>query len=280
MYSQYMHRRTYRGSVKALVLDWSGTLADAYVIAPTVVFVEVFAKHGVEISMAEARAPMGLRKDLHIEALANDPQIRDRWKKAKGAYPSKQDIDAMYGDFVPMQLECLGRYATLLPGVVETARQIRADGIKIGATTGFVRAMIDILLDEAKKQGFSPDATVGGDEVVHGVRPRPFMLYRNLDLMDIHPIESVIKVDDTQSGIGEGQAAGCWTVGIARYSNYMNINSLDEAESLSPDEFKRRLANSRELLATAGAHYVINEFSELLEVIEDVNARLVRGEKP
>ena len=27
--------------VKALVLDWSGTVADAYVIAPAVVFVEV-----------------------------------------------------------------------------------------------------------------------------------------------------------------------------------------------------------------------------------------------
>ena len=31
-----------------MILDWSGTTADAYVIAPTVVFVEVFKKQGVE----------------------------------------------------------------------------------------------------------------------------------------------------------------------------------------------------------------------------------------
>ena len=63
----YVYNRTYRGKVQALILDWSGTTADAYVLAPAVVFVEVFKKHGVEISMTEARGPMGLRKDLHIK---------------------------------------------------------------------------------------------------------------------------------------------------------------------------------------------------------------------
>ncbi|MDP6468656.1 MAG: hypothetical protein QF918_12990, partial [Pirellulaceae bacterium] len=64
--TEYVFSRTYRGKVKGLVLDWSGTTADAYVIAPAVVFVEVFKNKGVEISMTEARGPMGLRKDLHI----------------------------------------------------------------------------------------------------------------------------------------------------------------------------------------------------------------------
>ena len=45
--ADYVYTRRYRGPVQALVLDWSGTTADAYVIAPAVVFVEVFQKHGV-----------------------------------------------------------------------------------------------------------------------------------------------------------------------------------------------------------------------------------------
>ncbi len=57
--SDYVYQRGYRGRVKGLVLDWSGTTADAYVLAPAVVFVEVFKKHGVEITMQEARGPMG-----------------------------------------------------------------------------------------------------------------------------------------------------------------------------------------------------------------------------
>mgnify|MGYP007133557401 FL=1 len=35
------------GGLKAAILDWSGTTADKYVIAPAVVFVEVFKKHKV-----------------------------------------------------------------------------------------------------------------------------------------------------------------------------------------------------------------------------------------
>ena len=73
--SDFNYSREYRGRVKAAVLDWSGTTADAYVIAPAVVFVEVFKNQGVEISMLEARGPMGLRKDLHIKALTEDPVL-------------------------------------------------------------------------------------------------------------------------------------------------------------------------------------------------------------
>ncbi len=276
----YVYSRAYRGKVQALILDWSGTTADAYVLAPAVVFVDVFKKHGVEISMTEARGPMGLRKDLHIKMLTEEPEIRDRWKGIHGKIPDQGDVDAMFEDFVPMQLDCLRQYTTLLPGVPEMTQAIQKQGIKIGSTTGFVRVMVDILEADAKTQGYVPDASVAGDEVVNGARPKPFMVYRNLDLLDVHPIQSVIKVDDTLSGIGEALEAGCLGVGIARYSNYMNINSLEEAETMDPGDFQLRLDKTRQILRSSGAHYIIDEPSELLDVVADVNARLARGERP
>lgn len=279
--STYVYNRSYRGQVKALVLDWSGTVADAYVLAPAVVFVEVFRRQGVEVSMTEARGPMGVKKDVHIRAMTEMPDIRERWKAAHGRYPDESDVQRMYDDFVPLQLDCLRQYGTLLPGVAETTQRLQRDhGIKIGSSTGFTRAMVDILLEEARKQGYAPDATVGGDEVEHGARPKPFMIYRNLDLLDVHPIQSVVKVDDTVSGIGEALEAGCWAVGIARYSNYMDIDSAEQAAGLSEAEIQRRLEKTREILRKDGAHYVIDEFSELPAVIDHINARLARGEKP
>lgn len=277
---EYVYTRGYRGRVKGLVLDWSGTTADAYVLAPAVVFVEVFSKQNVEISMTEARGPMGLRKDLHIKALTEVPEIKERWKGVHGKYPDQSDVDRMFEDFVPMQLDCLRKYTTLLPHVAEVTQKFQKEGIRIGSSTGFVRSMVDILEEDANKQGYTPDASVAGDEVVNGARPKPFMVYRNLDLMDVHPIQSVVKVDDTISGVGEALEAGCWGVGIARYSNYMDINSLEEAESIPEQEVQRRLANTREILQKAGAHYVIDTFDELPQVVEDVNQRLSRGERP
>ncbi len=278
--NDFVYSRGSRGKVKGIILDWSGTTADAYVLAPAVVFVEVFKKHGVEISMAEARGPMGLRKDLHIKELTEVPNIRARWKGVHGADPDQGSVDAMFADFVPMQLDCLREYTTLLPHVVEVIQQFQKDGIKIGSTTGFVRSMVDILEADAKEQGYVPDASVAGDEVAHGARPRPFMVYRNLDLLDISPIQSVVKVDDTVSGVGEALEAGCWGVGIARYSNYMDIDSMAHLESLSEAEIGRRLNATREILRKAGAHYVIDTFDQMPEVVADVNQRLARGERP
>ena len=276
----FVYNRNYTGQVKGLILDWSGTTADAYVLAPAVVFVQVFQKHGVEVAMSEARGPMGLRKDLHIKAMTEIPEIRERWHGIHGQYPTQQDVDRMFEDFVPMQLDCLRNYTTLLPLVAETTQSLQKQGIKIGSSTGFVRSMVDILEEDARKQGYTPDASVAGDEVINGARPKPFMVYRNLDIMDVHPIQSVIKVDDTVSGVGEALEAGCWGVGIARYSNYMDMDTLEEADSLPEDEIMRRLTHTRDLLQKAGAHYVIDTWEQMPDVIEDVNIRLGRGEKP
>ena len=47
MSQAFRFTRNYVGGLKAAILDWSGTTADKYVIAPAVVFVEVFKKHKV-----------------------------------------------------------------------------------------------------------------------------------------------------------------------------------------------------------------------------------------
>ncbi len=279
-FSEYKFTRTYQGKVKALVLDWSGTLADKYVIAPAVVFVEVFKSQGVEISMEEARGPMGLRKDIHIKKLTEDPVIAARWEAIKGAPPTQADVDAMFAEFVPAQLACLPKYTDLLPGVKKVCTDFQAAGGKIGVSTGFTRVMVDVLLKDVIAQGITPDATVAGDEVINGARPAPHMVFKNLDLMNISDVRSVVKCDDTVSGIGEAMNAGCWGVGLVRYSNYMNINTLDEEATLSEANIAARMAKTRKILEEAGAHYVIDSLADLPEVLDDINARLARGEKP
>jgi phosphonoacetaldehyde hydrolase len=187
----------------------------------------------------------------------------------------------MFADFVPLQLDCLRQYTELLPGIAEVTQRLQQEyGLKIGVSTGFTRPMVDILEVDARRQGFNPDASVAGDEVVNGARPRPFMVYRNLDLMDVHPVQAVVKVDDTASGVGEALEAGCWGVGVARYSNYMDIDTIEQVENMAEAEIERRLAHTRDILRKTGAHYVIDSMLDLPPVIDDINRRLASGEKP
>jgi len=277
------HPSVYMGKLKAAILDWSGTTADAHVIAPAKVFKDVFEKHKVPISMQEARLPMGLRKDLHIQKILEIPDVKNRWREIKGYNPTVEDEKLLFADFVPMQLACLSNYTTLLPGTVETVNTLKNEyKLKIGSTTGFTKVMVDILLKDAEQQGYTPDFSVAGDEVENdmGFRPAPFMIYKNLVNLGVFPIQSVIKVDDTIGGVGEGLSAGCWSVGICGLSNYTDIDSIEEWDQLSDAEKTQRVDRSREILLTSGAHYVVDYITDLPDVVNDINNRLSNGEKP
>ena len=103
----------------------------------------------------EARGPMGLRKDLHIKALTEVPEIRERWKAVHGKLSGPGRRRPHVRRFRTAAARLSARvHSTLLPGVAETTQRLQKEyGIKIGSSTGFVRSMVDILEEDAKKQG-------------------------------------------------------------------------------------------------------------------------------
>lgn len=272
-------QREYRGPLQAAILDWSGTTVDNWVIAPARAFVDVFAEFKVPITMEEARAPMGFRKDIHIKELFKNPSIAVRWLQQYGQpFNADTDLPKMMLRFNPLQLKCLPEYCKLIPGTALAVDRLRKDfGLKIGATTGFMRPMVDILLTESKKQGYTPDVNVAGDEV-NFPRPYPYMVFANMYRLGIQNVSAVVKVDDTVTGVGEGLNAGTWTVGLSHTSNYMNINKVEHG--LTDKEFKERGECAREILLKSGAHYVVPDITYLPAVVRDINKRLSRGEKP
>ncbi len=47
-------------ALSAVVFDWAGTVIDFGSQAPMGAFVELFKRHGLSITIAEARVPMGM----------------------------------------------------------------------------------------------------------------------------------------------------------------------------------------------------------------------------
>ena len=77
----FVCRRNYRGKLKAIILDWAGTTMDYGCYAPAVVFVEVYKRKGVPISMEEARVPMGAHKKVHIRKISQIDSVSARWEE-------------------------------------------------------------------------------------------------------------------------------------------------------------------------------------------------------
>ena len=274
---EFVYRRSYRGPVKLVILDWAGTTLDYGCTAPAVVFIEVYKRHGVEITMKQARRPMGLHKRDHIKAISQMEEVAEAWTQVHGRPVTKQDVDAMFREFQPLQLACLADYADLIPGALETVAALRERGIAIGSTTGYFFEAMELIKEEAARRGYVPDSSVCATQVPAG-RPHPWMVLQNMFNTGIYPPEAVVKVGDTKPDIGEGLNAGVWTVGLAKTGNEMGLNR-EEIEALDAETRERKLAQAREGLARSGAHYVVDTIADLLPVIDDVDARLARGER-
>ena len=275
---EFTYQRSYRGPVKMVVLDWAGTTMDYGCYAPAVVFIEVYKRQGIEISMAQARTPMGLHKRDHIKAISQMEEVAQAWEEQHGRSVTEQDIDAMFAAFQPLQMAVLAEYADLIPGTLEAVAALRERGIIIGSTTGYFSEAMELLKGEATSRGYTPDSSVCATEVPAG-RPQPWMVLKNMFNTGIYPPEAVVKVGDTKPDISEGLNAGTWAVGLAQTGNEVGLNG-DEIAALAPDVLERKVIQARDSLAKMGAHYVVDGIWELLPIIDDINARLARGEKP
>ena len=140
--------------LKAAIFDWAGTVVDHGSLAPMGAFVETFGEFGVEISIDEARGPMGMAKRPHIAALTASPRIAEAWERRHGRAPTEADIDALYEAFVPRNVAVAAAYAEVIPGVAEVVKQLRAQGVKIGSSTGYTREMMAKITPRAAEQGF------------------------------------------------------------------------------------------------------------------------------
>lgn len=254
--------------LKAVILDWAGTVVDFGSRAPAGVFIEVFRRRGVDITMAQARGPMGAEKRAHIAAIAAMPDVSGAWQTAHGRAPTDADIDAMYAEFIPLQIECLPDYADLIPGTLEAVEEFRKRGLKIGTTTGYSRAMMDVLAPEAAKRGFIPDAIVCADEVPAG-RPEPWMALRAAEAIRAYPPSACVKIGDTIPDILEGLNAGMHTIGVAATGNELGL-SLPQYEALTPANREALLVPARDRLHAAGAHHVVNSIVEVPAIFDDV----------
>ena len=274
----YSYRRTYRGPIQAALLDWAGTTMDFGCMAPAVVFVKVFERAGVPISMEEARVPMGAHKRVHIQKVTELDGVKARWTARHGRPPGEKDVDRMFADFVPLQLDCLSEYSELIPGTLDVVRTLRGRGVKIGSTTGYLREMMEVNLRDAKKQGYEPDSTVCASDVPAG-RPYPFMCLQNVINLQVSPLEACVKIDDTVPGIEEGLSASMWTIGLAISGNEVGL-PLAEWRALASAEQASRRSRAYERMRMAGAHYVVDAIADVLPCFDDIAARRARGEQP
>lgn len=268
----------YSGPLTAAIFDWAGTVLDFGCIAPVAAFRGAFSEAGIEISEAQAREPMGMAKREHLERILAQPPVQQSWQDHYGAASTQVDVDALYATFLRIDEANCAKYSALIPGALDVIAALRARGLSIGSTTGYPRSIMDGLMPLAEAQGYRPDCCVTVSEVKRG-RPAPDMPLMNALALGAPDVRACVVIDDSPTGLTSGRAAGMWAVGIVASGNEVGLPQ-SEWEALGEaarDNFRQA---ARQVLDTAGAHYVIETIADLLPVIDAIDARLAAGETP
>lgn len=264
--------------IQAVVFDWAGTMIDFGCRAPVLALKKVFAEAGVEITEAEARADMGRAKRDHVRALLAMPRVAEAWRAQYGQANDEADVDRLHDAVEPNMREAARDCAALIPGAASLVADLRARRVKIGSTTGYTRPMMSEILPMAAEQGYAPGLVVCAGETLEG-RPSPLMMWKALVGLGAWPARACVKVDDALVGITEGLEVGAWTVGLSASGNGVGL-SLEALAELPADERAARVAASAQALRDAGARYVVDTVAELGPVLDDIEARIARGERP
>ncbi len=156
--------------------------------------------------------------------------------------------------------------------MIPTLEKLRAEGLKIGSTTGYTREMMDVVLPEAQAKGYRVDYCATPNLLPAG-RPAPYMIFENLTKLAVPDPDTVVKVGDTIADIQEGVHAKVWSVGVVLGSNEMALTE-EETHALPAAELENRIAEVKQRMLAAGASYVIRSIEELPALIQLINSKL------
>ena len=241
--------------IKCVIMDWAGTAVDYGCFAPVAAFIEAFAEKGLIIDVVQTRKPMGLPKIQHIRELLSMPEVNEQFATRY---------------FEKHLFASLENYTDPIPGVIPTLEKLRAEGLKIGSTTGYTREMMNVVLPAAQAKGYRVDYCATPNLLPAG-RPAPYMIFENLIKLGVDSLDAVVKVGDTIADIKEGVNAKVCSVGVVLGSNEMALTEA-ETKAMPAAELEARIADVKERMFAAGASYVILSMEELPALIERMNA--------
>lgn len=264
--------------VKGIIVDWAGTTVDFGSMAPVKAFIQVFRKHGIELSLEEVRKHMGLSKIDHVKKILEYPGVASRWETIFHRPATDEDIDIIYRDIEPAMAEAAVEFAKPINGTLELVEEMHSLGIKIGSTTDYMNPVMKHLIPTAAKYGFMPECTINSSDVKAG-RPLPWMCYLNASRMNIFPMQSMVKIGDTIADLEEGLNAGMWTICLTLSGNEIGM-SQNEIESSDAAEIKQKVNAAKIRFMNAGAHFTAEGIWDCIPIIDLINDKLKYGNRP
>jgi len=130
-------KKNYSSYLKANITEEAGSMADYDCFAETVVLFEVFRQKGIDITLEEARGPIGIDIRDHIRVLTKYPRIAEEWLEEIGRECTEADIEKMFNNFISLQLSVIREQVIEVPDLPGALSAAHLQRMQSGLVTGY-----------------------------------------------------------------------------------------------------------------------------------------------
>lgn len=252
-------------AIHAVIFDWAGTTVDHGSRAPVDAMRQVFWEAGIGIHDDDLRADMGLGKRDHLAAIVKRRDLG-------------LDVDSLHRHLERILLGILPDYAAPLPGVVDAVNALCEQGYRIGSTTGYGTAAMDLLASVAEPMGLVFEQSIAASMVTRG-RPAPDMLWECAMLLGVPSAASCVAVGDTVADMEAARNAGMWAVAVVHTGSIVGLTA-EQLAALPEREAVGRIVCAGDTLISAGAHMLVNGAADIGKAVVAIEVAMAQGRRP
>ena len=217
------------GRVRAVIFDLAGTLVDVGCHHPVTAMRAVFRRRGIRVSARDVRAHMGLAKPEHLAQLGSLPAVRARLD------PTDADPRAWAGELDELLRAQMRQDPHLLvPGAKRALVSLREQGVAVGVTSGYSKAVLEDILPQLWPH---VGAWSASDQVPRG-RPAPHLLWRTMMELGVTDPRDVVVVDDTAPGLRAARLAGARSAAVTLTSSDLGLTRTALVDGLHGGRFE------------------------------------------
>ena len=205
--------------IKRCIFDFSGTIADKYSLVGKLSLQDAFLLRNIKLSSEILNK--NIEYGVNLDDIFQDENVSKQYRENINKYPLEKEKNKILKDLIDIQKINSDNYCRIIPNTLRCFRDLKKNDINIDILTRF---NVDITKELLFKFNLEVDDTYTYNNP--DINLTNFVIKNNSN--NLNKI-NCLKISDNRRGIKEGIESGCWTVGVARWSQYMDVYSYNEA---------------------------------------------------
>jgi len=199
--------------LKAVIFDMDGVIVNSEPVYEKVEL-EIFRQLGIDISVSERYAYVGMKTD-------------DMWEVIKQRFAVQQTVE----ELTRLEAEKFREHIKInggihpIPGAVELIKELHREGMALAVASSALKEDVYAIIETLDLDRYF-SYKVSGCDVENG-KPAPDIFLRAVELLGLKPEECVV-IEDSENGVRAARAAGIKCVGLKnKGSGIQDLSAAD-----------------------------------------------------